>query len=843
MTMAVTVPSSDEPDTESATSSRIRQRHFVRVVVGKDQITVEGTSRKLPFEARLKAVPNRPHTVLEYATTPDCTRDMQDQVFALALKLGFEYFSLVGTHPLDSIGSPSEYVVFDPKREAALQVVLRDIKRMPHRERVQVVLLPEGHLRIEGHLIERDQLLRVLRAFPRSTKKRLQVVRMVNSNAPLPTLSRFLGQDCDEQMNRELWNVIAEVIGFNEVRWVTVDSDDKYWDLKLALIGVWSGPGPEKLSLIFNPSNKYTDMFGEEGAWRLDKTTLQREITASPDRQKIGRQINQQVVQLDDDELVLQDGEQTLHLYRAIDFYNQTLQRFHSTTDPAKLPDLFEETPAGSKSYEIRDDVQVVYCDTDGTVYWLPGKSTYYVQAGAVGESQLRIYGPYRGDPRESLDLPKHGVALAQHQAAMAAHHEDLQRQQQAVAQQRLASAKHKAQQAAEAEAPSLAATQAQFEMGAAQLDLAKLDQDLPKQREALEQLIVLAEQQRDQTQELIKAGRLPASALNEATEHVAELQLKYAELQQTSSVVAAISNIQSQRPRADSIEPEAKQKMQQAREEVQRRRLALAELQVANASEQLERVKKMYDNGATPQADLAKAEEAYCVARENLAKAHDDKQAQLEQLHRQLELHVQTLELRKQQVDAGVEAPAELQQTLEDIARLNVQIAEVEEQIKAAALSASEVNPSAAVTVNEPEAVQQARGEVQRQRILLAQLQFETTMEALEQTKRQYEEGRAPKADLARAQEANYVARENLAKAHDDKRTQLEMLQNQLGVRIEYLEWLKKLVESGRASQRELNETKVEIAKLRVRMAEVEQLIRQDEATSAVTTSGQRGD
>ena len=73
------------------------------------------------------------------------------------------------------------------------------------------------------------------------------------------------------------------------------------------------------------------------------------------------------------------------------------------TTDVAKLPDLFEERPPGSKSYEVRKDVVVTHQGLDGTVYYLPAKKAFYVQHDPMGSSRLTYYGPFAGDLRQVL--------------------------------------------------------------------------------------------------------------------------------------------------------------------------------------------------------------------------------------------------------------------------------------------------------------------------------------------------------------------------------------------------------------------------------------------------------
>lgn len=76
-------------------------------------------------------------------------------------------------------------------------------------------------------------------------------------------------------------------------------------------------------------------------------------------------------------------------------------------TDFEELPDLFHAVPAGSQSYEIRPEVQTVYLGPDGTVYHIPSKNIFFVQCDPAGSSTLTFYGPFKGDPRSLMKLPK----------------------------------------------------------------------------------------------------------------------------------------------------------------------------------------------------------------------------------------------------------------------------------------------------------------------------------------------------------------------------------------------------------------------------------------------------
>jgi Tol biopolymer transport system component len=90
-----------------------------------------------------------------------------------------------------------------------------------------------------------------------------------------------------------------------------------------------------------------------------------------------------------------------------IEFFGLDLTEAPSTTKSADLPDLFEELPPGSKSYEIAKDVAVAYSGLDGTVYYIPEKEIFYIQHDKLGSSTLTYYGPFNGDPHQVLGLEK----------------------------------------------------------------------------------------------------------------------------------------------------------------------------------------------------------------------------------------------------------------------------------------------------------------------------------------------------------------------------------------------------------------------------------------------------
>jgi beta-lactamase regulating signal transducer with metallopeptidase domain len=86
-------------------------------------------------------------------------------------------------------------------------------------------------------------------------------------------------------------------------------------------------------------------------------------------------------------------------------FHGLDLASATATSVPEELPDLWEERPSGSKSYEIRDGVYCVYQGLDGAAYYIPEKNAFYVQSDPIGSSTQTFYGPFEGNPIAVLDL------------------------------------------------------------------------------------------------------------------------------------------------------------------------------------------------------------------------------------------------------------------------------------------------------------------------------------------------------------------------------------------------------------------------------------------------------
>jgi RNA polymerase sigma-70 factor (ECF subfamily) len=99
-------------DDGAGTEVNIVPEHFVRLVAGPNNaLTFEGDDVAWDeLAARLKKVPNRPKTVLEFAiSTEDLSvrqvQQLRNRAFSFSNELGFLYFSYVGVHPLKSKGT------------------------------------------------------------------------------------------------------------------------------------------------------------------------------------------------------------------------------------------------------------------------------------------------------------------------------------------------------------------------------------------------------------------------------------------------------------------------------------------------------------------------------------------------------------------------------------------------------------------------------------------------------------------------------------------------------------------------------------------------------------------
>ena len=86
-------------------------------------------------------------------------------------------------------------------------------------------------------------------------------------------------------------------------------------------------------------------------------------------------------------------------------FHGLDLTTAPRTTRSSDLPDVWEERPKGSHSFEIRKDVECSYSGLDGAVYYIRDKNCFYIQHDPPGSSTMTFYGPFQGNPKTILKL------------------------------------------------------------------------------------------------------------------------------------------------------------------------------------------------------------------------------------------------------------------------------------------------------------------------------------------------------------------------------------------------------------------------------------------------------
>jgi serine/threonine protein kinase len=106
------------------------QRKFVRLVLAADRMTFEGRPATWSnLNAMLQAVPDREHTVLEWAVNTDqiTVQQQTEWMFKcgeLAHRNGFEYASFIGIHPLGSTGGEVNVPPNDSREPANVPAVV-----------------------------------------------------------------------------------------------------------------------------------------------------------------------------------------------------------------------------------------------------------------------------------------------------------------------------------------------------------------------------------------------------------------------------------------------------------------------------------------------------------------------------------------------------------------------------------------------------------------------------------------------------------------------------------------------------------------------------------------------
>lgn len=169
-----------KPAENGLQATPMRDRHFVRVVIGEDRMTFEGreTTEK-ELSALLDKVPNRNQTVLEIGVTSrDLSIERCKEVRFGAWHLGFESICNIGECRLGSMGGPSQRVS-DPLRATSLSPDSQAEKSsadVPMRDRyfVRIVVSPDK-MTFEGQETTKDELRSLLERVPNRSQTTLEV--------------------------------------------------------------------------------------------------------------------------------------------------------------------------------------------------------------------------------------------------------------------------------------------------------------------------------------------------------------------------------------------------------------------------------------------------------------------------------------------------------------------------------------------------------------------------------------------------------------------------------------------------------------------------------------------
>jgi len=196
------------------------------------------------------------------------------------------------------------------------------------------------------------------------------------------------------------------------------------------IIGTWYGGDSMQMELAFRPDSTFQQSFAVEaerpaakhsqqpvsGTWFLDGNQLTTEVTQSIDEFRIGEKVVRTLKVLDAASMhfVDENGVQGIY-HKAKEFGGWKLSPRKASTDVSRLGQIWEEVPVGSKSYEIRADVEVIKSgllevDLGGVVYYRPDKNLFYIQCDLLGSSTMTFYGPYEGDPHQLIKLSKENI-------------------------------------------------------------------------------------------------------------------------------------------------------------------------------------------------------------------------------------------------------------------------------------------------------------------------------------------------------------------------------------------------------------------------------------------------
>ncbi len=202
----------------SFSTNPITTRKFVRLVVGKDEMTFEGepiTPGQL--DSRLAEVPDRAHAVLELAVASDTVtvkqvEDAKGLASQLAMKHKFNHLSLVGFHPLGTKGGPKPKAATRPTSNAN-DALLNDDQRavLEWTDRQFRSFFDErtfdGWSEQERATLERKLIDSLKGPHSREYYQAINTLVALRSTKALPAL-REIAYDRREKDNRDRWMAI-----------------------------------------------------------------------------------------------------------------------------------------------------------------------------------------------------------------------------------------------------------------------------------------------------------------------------------------------------------------------------------------------------------------------------------------------------------------------------------------------------------------------------------------------------------------------------------------------------------------------------------------------------------
>ncbi len=147
-------------------------------------------------------------------------------------------------------------------------------------------------------------------------------------------------------------------------------------------------------------------VFSLRGDWRGEKGARPLRLTAGRHTLRVAFDVVQEGSERT---FTVISNPVEIEIFQRVMFLGLDLTDAPRTTKAWDLPDLWEERPAGSKSYELREGVVVGRHPEHfmlGDVLYLSSKNVFYVQHDPIGSSTMTFYGPFDGKPWKRLGIP-----------------------------------------------------------------------------------------------------------------------------------------------------------------------------------------------------------------------------------------------------------------------------------------------------------------------------------------------------------------------------------------------------------------------------------------------------